>query len=234
MADGHIDRQTWRVRDVFYVLLLYFVILIIFLFIESKVFGKGVLEDTNLNPGILILEDFVDAIIFALLPILFVTRLYESNLKEIGISFRNFRKNLFIGLIFGVLLWVGVSICDMVVKKVLGELPIHPYIQKLEMSDSHMIYFVVLTSIIILGPISEEIYFRGFAHTVLKKRYGKSVGIILSSLLFAGVHFNLYWGIQIFLIGIGLALLVESTGSIISVVVAHSSINLLSVYVGRL
>ena len=234
MADGHTDRQMWRVRDVFYILLLYFVILVIFLFIEAKVFGKGVLEDTNLNPGILILEDFVDAIIFTLLPILFVTMLYESNLKEIGISFRNFKKSLFSGLIFGVLLWVGVSICDMVVKKVLGDLPIHPYILKLEMSDSPMTYFAVLTSIIILGPISEEVYFRGFAHTVLKKRYGKSIGIILSSFLFSAVHFNLYWIIQIFLIGVGLALLFESTGSIISVVVAHSLINLLSAYVGRL
>jgi len=234
MADGQTNRQIWRVRDVFYILLLYFVILSIFLFIEAKLFGKGVLEDTNLSPGMLILEDFVDAIIFTFLPVLFVIKLYGSNLEEIGISFRKFAKNLLSGLIFGALLWVGVSICDMIAKNIFGEFPVHPYIRKLEMSDSPMTYFAVLTSIIILGPISEEVYFRGFAYTVLKKRYGKSIGIILSSFLFAAVHFNLYWIIQIFLIGVGLALLFESTGSLISIVVAHSLINLLSVCVGRL
>jgi len=234
MANTQTDKQIWRARDVFYILLLYFVILSIFLFIEAKVFGKGVLEDTNLSPAMLILEDFVDAIIFTFLPVLFVIKLYGSNLEEIGISFRKFAKNLLSGLMFGALLWVGISICDMIAKNIFGEFPAHPYIRKLEMSDSPMTYFAVLTSIIILGPISEEVYFRGFAYTVLKKRYGKSIGIILSSLLFAAVHFNLYWIIQIFLIGVGLALLFESTGSLISVVVAHSLINLLSVYVGRL
>lgn len=233
MVDTWIDKSSWRVRDVFYILVLYFVILIIFLFIEAKVFGKEVLENATLSPWILIVEDIVDAFIFTLLPIFFVTKIYEASPEEIGIFFRRFGKYLLIGLIFGVLLWAGVSICDLIVKKIFGELPAHPYVQKLKMSDNQVNYVLVLISILILGPISEEIYFRGFAYTVLKHRYGKSIGIILSSLLFAGVHFNLYWSIQIVIMGIGLALLFESTGSIVSVIVAHSSINLLSLTLGK-
>ncbi len=226
-------KSSWYARDVFYIFLLYFLIYSFFLYLEAKIFGEWVLEDKNLPSSFLFFEDTIDAIIITILPIFFVTKVYTANLQEIGLTLKDFKKNLFAGLIVSFFLWVVLSICDIGIESLWGKGPDHPYIQKLETSNNLISYLAVMSSIAILAPISEEIYFRGFAYTVFKKRYGKTIGIILSSFLFAAMHFHLLWLFQFFLLGIVLSLLFDYTKSVVSVIVAHSGINLLAVYLGN-
>jgi membrane protease YdiL (CAAX protease family) len=226
--------SNWRIRDIFYVLVLYFIVFSIFLFIEAKLFGEGVLSNTGMSLNLFFLEDIVDNFILFLLPILFVTKVYEANIKEIGFTLQDLKRNSGLGFIVGISLWIVATALDFVVESIWGVSPIHPYIQQLEESNTLISYFVILISIILLAPISEEVYCRGFAYTIFKRRFGKIAGVILSSLLFAGLHFNVLWFVQIFIIGIGLALLFERTGSLVSVIIAHSISNLLSMYIGNI
>lgn len=226
-----IKPSNWRIRDIFYVLVLYFVVFSIFLFVEAKLFGEWVLNNTGISLKLFLLEDIVDNLILFLLPILFVAKVYEANIKEIGFTLEELKRNSGLGFIVGISLWIAASVLDFVVESIWGISPIHPYIQQLEGSDTLISYFAILTSIILLAPISEEVYCRGFAYTIFKRRFGKIAGVILSSLLFAGLHFNALWFVQIFIIGIGLALLFERTGSLVSVIIAHSISNLLSMYI---
>lgn len=222
------------VRDIFWVFALYFVILSIFLYVEGKLFGKEVLNDAVNFPLFFLLGKVVDGLILFLLPILFITKVYEADVKEIGLTLRDLRKNIGLGFIAGILFSIFASIADFVVTYILGPghiHPIHPDMQKLENADSLIGYSAVLISGILIAPISEEVYFRGFTYTILKKRFGKIAGIILSSLLFAVVHLNyLWWTVPVFVIGIGLALLFERTSSLVSVIIAHATINLLAVF----
>jgi len=221
----------WRIRDVFYVLLLYFGVVTLFKFCEAMLFGKEVLQDINLLPAFMLLGDIIDAITLTALPIFFITKFYKLNLIEIGITFVRFRRNLWLGLVVGIALLVVVSIFNAGIKLILGEIPMHPYIEKLKLAHNVWDYLAIFISILILSPIPEEVFLRGFAYTLLKKRCGKGTAVIVSSLIFAAAHLNFHWAAQIMIIGIGLALLFESTKSLVSVTIAHSLFNLLSVLI---
>jgi uncharacterized protein len=227
-------KQTWLIRDVFYILLLYVMILLCLIFVESKILGVSPSEDPNSSPGLFLLEHLIDASIFTLLPIYIVSRYYDSDPSEIGITFDSYKKNLLIGVAFGLLLWGVISIFDAGIKSIWGEGPKNQYAQMLATSDNPVSFLVVLITLIILGPLSEEVYTRGFAYTILKKRYGRSIGLILSSLLFTGLHFNIRNAIQIFIASACLTFLFERTKSLLPVITAHAVINVCSVYIGKL
>lgn len=189
------------------------------------------LDDNNLPPIFRLVEEGFDAVILTILPIQFVSREYGASLNEIGITLKDFKKNCVIGLFIGFMMWVVISGCNLVVEKLFGEIPIHPYIELFQPTNSLTQQIVLMVSVIILAPISEEIFFRGFAYTVFKKRLGRKVAVVFSSLLFAIVHFNLWWIFQIFLIGIVLAVLFDNSKSIVATISAHLTFNLLTILI---
>lgn len=192
--------------------------------------GQGVLSD-DVSWDLLLMEDVIDAIILTSLPIVFV-KSYENRLTEIGITFRGLRKAVWIGLAGAVLLWTCVSLVDVGIKLIWGIGHTHPYIERLRHSGTSLDYFGTLVSIVVLAPISEEISVRGFAYTSLKRRYGKMTAIIVSSLIFTIMHFNLSSAVQLFVMSVGLTILFEYSASLIPVIIAHSIINFLSAEYG--
>jgi membrane protease YdiL (CAAX protease family) len=207
----------------------------VFTFLEAKVIGNEVLEGKGLNVWIWFVEEVFDFAIITALPLIFVVKYYEADLREIGVTLANARRNIFAGALVGTVSWGIASVLHAIITKIFGQLPPHPSIERLEMTNSPASYLAVLITIIVLAPVSEEIFARGFAYTIFKKRYGKSIGVILSAMVFAGLHFNLSWAVAVIMIlGIFLAFLYETTGSLVSVIVAHSLINILSIFIGRL
>jgi len=83
--------------------------------------------------------------------------------------------------------------------------------------------------LIILVPVSEEIFFRGITYIALKDKFGKIKGMLFSALFFAAMHGFIFHFLPIFLIGFSLAYLYERTRSLIPCIVAHSLINLVMV-----
>jgi len=77
----------------------------------------------------------------------------------------------------------------------------------------------------ILAPLSEEVLYRLFTFLPMKERWGFWGGAIGSSLVFAAMHFNLYWFGEMMIVGVGLAYVYYSTGSLISAMIAHCVIN---------
>jgi uncharacterized protein len=88
---------------------------------------------------------------------------------------------------------------------------------------------VVLLGLIIgvLGPIGEEIFFRGFAYRILKQRFGMAAGMALSALLFAILHANPTGIVPIYLVGLVLAWLYERTGTLAAPIGLHCANNLI-------
>jgi membrane protease YdiL (CAAX protease family) len=79
--------------------------------------------------------------------------------------------------------------------------------------------------LVLVGPLAEEVFFRRYAYRVIAKRNGPRVGLLISSAMFAAVHFNLS-GIAIyFVIGVALAWVYERTGRMLAPVVAHVTVN---------
>lgn len=83
-------------------------------------------------------------------------------------------------------------------------------------------------AVIILVPVAEEIFFRGYLYGALKSKMGLAA-IPVASLLFAAAHLYLVQGVAIFLVALGLVVLYERQGSLWPSVVAHATINTLGV-----
>ena len=78
----------------------------------------------------------------------------------------------------------------------------------------------------VIAPIGEEMVFRGFLQRFLERSWGDITrAILISSLFFTLIHFNPYWAIQIYLMGLVLGYLSWLTKSIYPSILLHMSIN---------
>lgn len=85
-----------------------------------------------------------------------------------------------------------------------------------------------LLQVCIIAPVIEEVIMRGFVLGGLKTSYGIAVALLISSTLFALLHFNMVQTLSAFISGLILGLLFIKTGSILSCIVAHCGYNLIS------
>jgi membrane protease YdiL (CAAX protease family) len=80
-----------------------------------------------------------------------------------------------------------------------------------------------------LGPLMEELFFRGFLYPVIARRLGAFWGIILTALPFGAMHYSQYrsWGavLIIVLVGIVLTTIRAVTKSVASSFLAHVGYN---------
>ena len=87
---------------------------------------------------------------------------------------------------------------------------------------------ITLLQICVLAPIIEEILMRGYLLGGLSSGYGNIVALLVSSLLFALLHFNMVQTFSTFISGIVLGLLYLKTDSIFCCILAHAGYNFIS------
>jgi membrane protease YdiL (CAAX protease family) len=80
---------------------------------------------------------------------------------------------------------------------------------------------------IVVAPLVEEIFFRGFLFTGLREKYGWIAAALISSGFFAAVHLQPIVMPPIFLLGMIFAYLYQRTGSIWPAVIMHVATNTL-------
>ncbi len=79
----------------------------------------------------------------------------------------------------------------------------------------------MLVLITVIGPVAEELFFRGLLYGWLRTRIGVVRGLGLSALLFAGLHGNAIVFFPIFFLGLLFGWVYERTGSLIAPVAIH-------------
>jgi len=82
----------------------------------------------------------------------------------------------------------------------------------------------------LLAPAVEEILMRGFVLGGLKDSTGGGLALLLSSLLFAVLHFNMVQTLSALVCGIALGLLYLRTGSLPCCMLAHCGYNAISFF----
>jgi len=92
--------------------------------------------------------------------------------------------------------------------------------------DAYLLAIIATT----LGPLMEELFFRGFFYPVVAKRWGAGWGIFLAALPFALVHMQQYgysWGILLVIFGVGLVcgIVRAATGSVAASFLVHAGYN---------
>lgn len=82
----------------------------------------------------------------------------------------------------------------------------------------------ILTAVVV-APLAEEAIFRGVVFPGLRERWGQIAGIVVSSALFALIHFQWYQFVPIFLLGVLLAWVTSATRSIWPAIMCHAAFN---------
>ena len=83
-------------------------------------------------------------------------------------------------------------------------------------------FILLFLTTTLIAPLFEEIIFRGVLLPVLTRDYGKTIGILISSFVFALAHLSLNEFPPLFVLGIGLATTRLISGRLSSSVVMHS------------
>ena len=88
------------------------------------------------------------------------------------------------------------------------------------------VLLVLLLTIVIVAPVAEELFFRGYVYNVLKRITGRWA-VVVSSLIFTGIHFYVVQAPVVFILSVVLTYIYESKGSLLVSMSAHGFMNLL-------
>ena len=84
---------------------------------------------------------------------------------------------------------------------------------------------LIIVLAVTLAPLAEEFIFRFFMYGVMKRYFGRAVGVLTSALLFAAVHAHLPSFAPLFVLGSCFAIAYEWSGSILVPMMMHALFN---------
>ena len=90
---------------------------------------------------------------------------------------------------------------------------------------------IVLAAVVIVAPLIEEVFFRGYLFELLEKKLGGAPAVMITAILFSAVHFNIFTFFPILLMGGFMGWARMRTGSIVPSLVLHSMNNLAAILV---
>lgn len=88
---------------------------------------------------------------------------------------------------------------------------------------------LVMLGVVVGAPIFEELFFRGLTLRAFERKWGSTAGVLISSALFAAVHFQLLQFPALMVFGIIAALLVKRYKRLGPAIWAHVGFNLIAV-----
>lgn len=152
------------------------------------------------------------------------------HLRELGLGRYPLWRCLGIGVACGLGIFIVVQGCGVLMERLGSRPPAARLLTEALISPrSPGRLLVFLAVAVLVAPFWEELFFRGFAYPVLRRRLGAVPGVILSALFFALLHAEPFLlRLPIFILGILLALIYERTGSLYAPMAAHAVANTLS------
>lgn len=99
----------------------------------------------------------------------------------------------------------------------------------LEDADQNLLLAIATGMLlIVVAPLAEEVFFRGFMYQAFRNSFGVLPGALLSALIFGAIHFEFFKLVQLAILGVILALLFEKTRSLWSPIILHAVNNTLA------
>ncbi len=103
-------------------------------------------------------------------------------------------------------------------------------LRELLLINSTVEFIIVISSVVIVASFAEEMLFRGFFQGAMEKQITDTTkAIMTTALVFAFVHFNPWWFLQILVLGVVMGVLVWKTDSIFPSIIIHGVNNGLAV-----
>lgn len=156
---------------------------------------------------------------------------HKTTLEDLGLNRLPNWKD-FLWLLAGLIAYVILTALVNGVSRVL--LPGADYEQAQDIGFSELTnqlqFIMTFISIVIIAPVAEEVMFRGYLFGKLKKVSKAWIAVVVSALLFAIAHFQFNVALDTFALGVVLALLRVTTGSIWASILLHMLKNGIAFY----
>ncbi len=153
----------------------------------------------------------------------------KGDWRDIGFHMKgtNFLKEIWTGICgYAAVLpiFLGCLVLLLIITNLISyEPPAHPLVNVFleeERRSPWLIFYSIFLAVVI-GPIFEELFFRGLCYSVFRKHWGVKWAAIVTAVFFAAIHGNVFAFFPIFILGLCLAYLYEKRGSLIACMTLH-------------
>lgn len=170
-----------------------------------------------------------------LLVALLIVRRHRASWRMLGLRVRRWGASIAAGL-RGYLLWLPLFVMTialvMVVSRWWSVTPEPQAVVVMLLQESRPRLLLALVAMVaLIGPLAEEIVFRGVVYAALRRRWGVGRALLGSSSVFAVLHLDPIALAPIFVMGLLLGWLYEQTGSLIPSMTVHFVHNSVMLYV---
>ena len=190
--------------------LIYFLFQFILIFLLSYYYVSNG-NDVNLFNDYLSTKQIYIALIVAIIFIPLLINDYKKYKKQI-----NTKINYFYLIILGVILSLMYNVFAYYLNFVL----------KTSLFDNSNNIAITLLSTGILGPIIEELMFRGIIYNELKSKYSNMKSILITTIFFAIIHINIIQILYALIIGFILVFVYEKYNNIKAPIILHMASNI--------
>jgi uncharacterized protein len=178
-------------------------------------------------------RDLIESALFSIGLLLFIAgflwlRRFDLNLLG-GFSKIGFGRAVATGGILLLAAYPLVLLAEVVTQKLSrGNLEKQGIVELFNASNTLEQRIAIILLAVTVAPLAEEFFFRFFLYGVLKRYFGRSVGVVASGLLFAAVHAHLPSFAPLFVLGMCFAIAYEWSGSLLVSMTMHALFNALA------
>lgn len=178
-------------------------------------------------PSFIFLQTLVQAPAYFLVPYLRFLKPQNLGWKNLGLDSRDLTKQILLGIKIWLIAEATALFYDFIIVK-FGLSASGPGGHSFLANLSSFSLILMFISQGMLGPLGEEVFFRGYAFQSLLGKYSFRKAAVLSSFLFAILH-GLSWNLPLlFIHGLLYAYFLSRSKSLISVITAHSLKNIMT------
>ena len=154
---------------------------------------------------------------------------HGSHLSALGLRIQGLGKGVVWGVGVGLPLFVAAILVSYVVTRLFGPTNtdmVNNSVNKISGGGiSPYLILLLAITLVVLAPVCEEIFFRGYLYPALRNRMDKQPAMIVNGLLFAAAHFELIGFLPRFLLGWGLCYIYERNRTLGAPITGHAIYN---------
>lgn len=158
---------------------------------------------------------------------------YHTRLAEIGFTLQGFWRQVLTGVVAYLAatpILVALLVILSITAKFFHYQPPPQAVVEIYLKEQMRSMLLLFTLFVaVLGPVMEELFFRGFAYKAIRSQWGVWQAALITALFFSLLHANLVALVPIFFLGLFLAWLYEKSGSLVPGMVAHMLHNIIMV-----
>ena len=222
------ENAPWGVGEAIIIFLIAFVAASIVAFFLALVL-KGLYSTTTASIILIFLSSVV-LYAFLLAGTFYSVKVrHGSNLSALGLRLHGLGKGVLMGFGVGVPLFFAAIFVAYIVQKIFGPTNTDQVSNSVNRiasgSVSAGLIALLAITLVVLAPICEEIFFRGYLYPALRNRMSKQPAMVLNGLLFAAAHFELIGFLPRFLLGWGLCYIYEKNRTLGGPITGHALYN---------